>query len=119
MESCIVQQISLLRIPGQVLDNFDGDTMFECLWSNGATSVLDLDKEQKAAIESMVTSGEVKLGETQLDISKSIFSGGDKVSLPNGKVRIKSTRSVLGRNLATTTDRTSGTKRFLAVKVRD
>uniref|UniRef100_A0A7S4UV30 Uncharacterized protein n=1 Tax=Ditylum brightwellii TaxID=49249 RepID=A0A7S4UV30_9STRA len=94
-KDCILEEVSLLRIPGQVLsdplhpgEDMDGDTVFECLDNNGMTTVLDMDKEQKNALHQMIRDGSIVPGKTSLDISQATRTK-NKISLPPGKINIK------------------------------
>eukprot|EP00957_Ditylum_brightwellii_P209314 15361183-Ditylum_brightwellii.AAC.1 len=120
-ENCIIEVVALLRIPGEVLSNpmhpgedINRDVVFECLNDDGTTTVLDINKEQKSAIEGMIKGGSVVPKEMPVDISRATKAN-DRISLPNEKVNIKNTNQASWHSLATI----EGSKRFLAVKVID
>eukprot|EP00957_Ditylum_brightwellii_P133008 10141747-Ditylum_brightwellii.AAC.1 len=62
------------------------------------TTVLDIDEEQKSALNQMISDGSIVPGETSLDITQAT-SAQDRISLPHGKVNIKNKGRAPGRNL--------------------
>ena len=85
IDSCVVEGIALLEIPGQTITG--GDFDFACSDAadkgNGARKV-KVSKSQKAGLDDLVESGQIVFGETELDVAGGYLDEDGTVALPNG-----------------------------------
>ena len=85
IDSCVVEGIALLEIPGQTITG--GDFDFACSDAAdkgiGARKV-KVSKKQKAGLDDLVESGQIVFGETELDVAGGYLAEDGTVALPYG-----------------------------------
>lgn len=118
-DSCVIEGIAALEIPGQTISG--GDFDYECSDANDTGKPgkrLGLTKEQRAGLDDLVESGEVVFGETELDVTGAYLSDDGTITLPNDQAPRTKKNGNSGNNGRSLLAHT-GDRKVLAVRVID
>ena len=123
-DSCIVEGIAFLNNPGETIAG--GDFAYAC--SDAADGGkpgkrLGLTKEQRVGLDSLVESGDIIFGETEIDLAGGYLTDDGTFTLPNGddspRIKNKNGNNGQGRGAGRSLLPHTGTRSVLVVRVID